>query len=246
MPIFDSHVLIEGNPIPGINQNAGQIAQILRPRGIESALVFSTRAAQADPLSGNRILKAMIEQEAGLYAGVTAHLNRVDASLQAIRELMGGKRFLAVLLTSTHPNEPLHPIVADEVLNACRRFQKPIMIKTPNAACVEAALHLAGTYNMHKFVLIGMGGTDWRTGIAAAHQAPNILLETSGVLDRAKVPAAIEVLGTHRVLFGSGMPHLDPAAALGLLEDSDIPAGDRRRILYDNAARLFNLAEIET
>ncbi len=243
MPIFDSHISIEGNPIPGINQDGSQIAQLLRARGIEGGLVFSARAARADPLSGNHILKKLIEQQEGLYAGLTAHLNRVDASLQAIRELMSGKRFLSVLLTSTHPNEPLHPILADEVLNACRRFQKPIMIKTPNAACVESALHLARTYNMHKFVLIGMGGPDWRTGIAAAHQAPNIVLETSGVLDRAKVPAAIEVLGAHRVLFGSGMPHLDPAAALGLLDDSDISVNDRRRILHDTAAKLFNLVD---
>src|SRR5207253_10437773 len=137
---------------------------------------------------------------------------RVDASLQAIRDMLGVKRFVGVMLISTHPAEPLHPLVADEVLNACRRYQKPIFLSTPNAMCVETALQLARTYNMHKFIFLGMGGGDWRTGIAAAQQSVNIFLETSGAMDLTKIPAAVEAIGSHRILFGSGMPHIDPAA----------------------------------
>jgi predicted TIM-barrel fold metal-dependent hydrolase len=241
MPIFDAHAYLEGYLLPGINQNTAQIKQTLQARGIDRALLFSARAAQVDPLSGNRILKVMLEQEEGFYGCLIAHLNRVDASLQAIRDLMTDRRFIGVMLTSTQPNEPLHPLVADEILNACRRYQRPVFLNTPNAACVEVALNLAKTYSMHKFVFLGMGGADWRTGIAAAQQATNILLETSGALDRVKIPAAIETIGSHRVLFGSGMPLLDPAAALGLIADSDISKADQRRILHDNAVKLFNL-----
>jgi predicted TIM-barrel fold metal-dependent hydrolase len=245
MPIFDTHTYLEGYILPGINQNATQVKQTLQARGIDRALLFSARAAQVDPLSGNRILKVMLEQESGLYGCLVAHLNRVDASLQAIRDLASDRRFIGVMLTSTNPNEPLHPLVADEVLNACRRYQKPIFLPTPNAACVETALHLAKTYSMHKFVFLGMGGTDWRTGIAAAHQATNVFLETSGALDRTKIPAAIETIGSHRILFGSSMPVLDPAAALGLLIDSEVSPADLRRIQNDNAIKLFNIADIE-
>ncbi len=212
---------------------------------MDRALLVSARAAQVDPLSGNRILKVMLEQEAGLFGCLVAHLNRVDASLQAIRDLMTDRRFIGVMLTSTQPDEPLHPLVADEVLNACRRYQKPIFLNTPNAACAEVALQLAKSYSMHKFIFLGMGGADWRTGIAAAQQATNIFLETSGALDRAKLPAAIETVGSHRILFGSGMPNLDPVAMLGLLEDSNVSKADQRRILNDNAVKLFNLNDLE-
>jgi len=245
MAIFDSQCYLEGYVLPGINQNAAQVIQMMQARGIERAVLLSARAAQADPLSGNRILKAMLDQGPGLYGCLIAHLNRVDASLQAIRDLAGGKRFVGVMLTSTHPDEPLRALVADEVLNACRRYQKPIFMRTPNAACVEAALAMAKTSPMHRIVFLGLGGADWRTAIAAAHQSVNIFLETSGPLDRGKIPAAVEVLGSHRILFGSGAPHLDPAAALGLIEDSDLSANDRRRILFETAAKLFNLQEIE-
>lgn len=231
--------------LPGVNQNAGQVVQSMQARGIERTILMSARAAQADPLSGNRILRVMLDQGPGLYGCLVAHLNRVDASLQSIRDLLGNRRFLSILLTSTNPEEPLHPLVADETLNACRRYQKPIFVHTPNAACVETALHLAKTYNMHKFVFLGMGGADWRTAIAAAQQSVNIFLETSGALDRIRIPAAVEAIGGHRILFGSSFPHLDPAAALGLLEDCEISALERRRILNDNAFKLFNIEEIE-
>ena len=245
MPVFDIHASLEGYPIPGINGNAGQVAQMMRARGIERAVLISTRAVQVDPDSGNRILKQMIETEAGMYGCLVAHTNRVDASLAAIKDLLSGRRMVAVFLTSTTPHLPLQPLVADELLNACRRYQKPIYIATPNAACVEMGLQLAKTYTMHKFVFLGMGGRDWRAAIAAAQQSVNIFLETSGPLDRLKIGAAVDVIGGHRVLFGSAMPTLDPAAALGLLHDSDISSVEQRRILHDNAAKLFNLDEIE-
>ncbi len=245
MPIIDSHAFLEGYLLPGYNQQAGQVAQQMQARSVDRTILISARAVQADPISGNRILRAMLDQAPGLYGCLTAHLNRVDASLQAIRELMSSRKMVAIMLTSTVPDEPLHLLVADEVLNACRRYQKPIYLNTPNAACVDVALQLAKTYPMHKFVMLGMGGADWRTAIAAAHQSVNIFLETSGAMDRSKIPAAVELLGAHRILFGSGSPHRDPVAAVGLLEDSEVSEGDARRILHDNAYRLFNLEVVD-
>lgn len=246
MAIFDVNMQLEGYVVSGINQNAGQIMQFLQIRGIERAMLYSARAACADPLSGNRMLKATLDQSQGLYGCLVAHVNRVDASLQAIKDLLSGRKFLGVSLVSDDVNRPMPPLLADEVLNACRRYQKPVFLPTPNAACVEAGLHLAKTYNMHKFVFLGMGGADWRTGIAAAQQSVNILLEISGALDRAKIPAAIEAIGSHRILFGSGMPTLDPVAAIGLISDSGITVGDQRRIMHDNMARLVALDDVES
>jgi predicted TIM-barrel fold metal-dependent hydrolase len=94
---------------------------------------------------------------------------------------------------------------------------------------------------MLKVVFLGMGGADWRAAIAAAHACTNVLLETSGVMDRAKIPAALEVLGAHRILFGSDAPHTDAGAAAGLIEDSDLSEEARSRILGENARRLFDL-----
>ena len=245
MPVFDSHIYLEGCALPGVNQNAAQISQMLTQRGIERAILLSARAARVDPISGNRILKAMLEQSEGLYGSVTAHLNRVDASLQSIKEMLSNKRFLSLTLATQEGTAP-HPALAEEILNTCRRYHKPIFIYTPTAACVEVGVHLAQKFNTLKFVFLGMGGHDWRAAIAAAHSTSNVMLETSGPLDRAKIPAAIEGAGAHRLLFGSAMPYLDPAAALGLLEDADLSPADLRRIQQDNAMKLYDINAIET
>ncbi len=245
MPVFDSFAELEGYVLPGINQNHQQVMAQMQARGIDRTLLTAARAARVDPISGNRILKAMLDQGQGLYGCLVAHTNRAEPSIQAIKDLMGGKKFLGVMLVGNDPNTPLHPLVADDILTACRRYQKPIFVLTPNAACVDMALHLSKTYTMHKFVFVGMGGMDWRTAIAAAHQSVNIFLETSGPLDRSKLPAAVEAIGSHRILFGSGSPQHDPIAALGLLEDSPLSATDKRRIVYENAYKLFALDQLE-
>ena len=243
MPIFDIHCYLEGHPLPGYNQNAAQLIDLLHSRGIDRAVLLSTRAMVADPLSGNRILKAMLDQGPGLYGCLVAHVNRVDASIEAIRDMLGHRKFVGVMVQSGKEDEPLHPLVADEVLIACRRYQKPIFVNTPNAACVEVGLQLSKTYSSHKFVFLGMGGADWRTGIAAAQQAVNIFLDTSGALDRNRLRAAVEAVGPHRVLFGSGMPKVDAAATLALVANSNLTQNEQRRILHDNAMRLFGLEE---
>ncbi len=243
MPIFDTHAYLESYPIPGVNQNAEQVAQLCQQRGISNAVLFSQRALRVDPLAGNHLLKTMIDPHPSLFGAVVAHTSRVEASVQSVRDILGNKRFVGTLLTGANEGEPLHPLLSDEILLACRRYQKPIFISTPNAACVEVGLHLAKAYSMHRFVLLGMGGQDWQFAIAAAQQATNIFLETSGVLDLAKLPAALEVLGAHRVLFGSGSPYQDPMAVLGLLAEAGITAINLQRILFDNAVKLFGLAE---
>jgi predicted TIM-barrel fold metal-dependent hydrolase len=243
MPIFDTHAYLEGYPLPGVNQNAEQVAQMMQARGINSAVLFATRAESADPLTGNRILKTMIEPHSTLFAAVTAHTSRVEASVQAIKDVLNSRRFVGTMLIGQDPNAPLHPILADDILNACRRYQKPIFLYTPNAACVEVALHIAKSYSMHRFIFLGMGGKDWHNAVAAAQQATNTFLELSGELDNTKIPYAANVLGAHRLLFGSGAPHQDPVAVMGLMAEAGLSANNIQRILYDNAVKLFGLAE---
>lgn len=245
MPVFDCQVYIEGGVVHGVNQNAGQARDLLISRGIDSGLAISCRAACVDPLSGNRILGAMLEQTDGLYGAIVMHAQRTDASVQAARELLGRKRFLAAMLTSTTPQEPLPLPLAEELLNGCRRYQKPFLLLTFNAACVYAALELARKYPMHKFVFLGMGGADWQSAIVAGQTASNVLLELSGDMSVAKLPAAVEAVGSHRLLFGSSAPNLDPAAVLGLVDDCGLRPNDRRRILYDNAMKLFGIGDAE-
>jgi predicted TIM-barrel fold metal-dependent hydrolase len=241
VPIFDVHNYLGGSLIPGVNQTAQAITTAMQARGIDGGIVMSTHARKVDPLAGNRILKAMLEQSPNLYGCLLTHVNRVDASVTAMRELMSGRKMLGMAIVAEHPTEPVHKLVADEIINAYRRYSKPLFLFAHNEAMVEAALDIAKTYNMLKIVLVGMGGHDWRSAIAAAHATTNIVLDTSGALDRAKIPEAVEAIGAHRILFGSGSPGTDAAAALGMLQDVELSPESKNRILFSNSQRLFGL-----
>lgn len=241
MSIFDAHNYFGGSVVPGVANNAVSIQSVMEARGITGGVLLSAHARRVDPLAGNRVLKAILSQGRNLYGCLVTHINRMDASLVAMRELMPSRQFVGMAIAPTHPEEPVRKMVADELINSYRRYAKPLFLFAPNSEAVHAALEIAEGYPMLKVILLGMGGPHWRVAIAAAHDAPNIMLETSGVLDRAKLPAAVEVLGAHRLIFGSGSPHVDAAAALGLMDDSNLSQEARARILGGNARRLFGI-----
>jgi predicted TIM-barrel fold metal-dependent hydrolase len=245
MPIFDSYTWLGGACVPGVASNPVTIAHTLRDRGVSGAVLSSAHAAHLDPVAGNRILKSTIEKERHLYGCLVTHTNRVELSINVMRELMSSHKFVGMMITSSDPEEPLHRVLTDELINAYRRYTRPLFIQTPTSAHISVALSIAKDFPMLKVICLGMGGRDWRTAIAAAHTATNIILETSGVLDRAKLPAAVEVLGHHRIIFGSGSPHLDCAAAIGLMEDCGLSTSVKNAIYYQNARKLFDLPEHE-
>ncbi len=243
MPIFDIHSYFGGSVVPGVANSPVNIMAAMQERGIDAAVLMSAHAGRADPLAGNRILRKMLDQGPNLYGCLVTHVNRVEASVEVMREQMGSRKFVAMAVMGNTPGAPVTKAVADDIVNAYRRYTKPLFLFTPNADCVRTAVEIAKGYPMLKFLFLGMGGPDWRAGIAAAHSATNVLLECSGALDRSKLPAAVDALGSHRILFGSSTPHVDAAAAVGLVHDSPLTDESRRRILYDNARRLFNLVE---
>lgn len=245
MPVLDIHGYLGASVVAGVSHTPASVEAGLVARGIDAAVVMSAHARRVDPLAGNRILSAMVEHATRLSACLVTHTNRPEASIEAMRELMGRRRFLAMAVTGSRPEEPVRKIVADEVLNAYRRFGKPLFLFTHNADGVAAGLEIARAYPMLRIVFIGMGGEDWRAAITAAHLATNVLLETSGAMDCAKITAAIEVIGAHRIVFGSGSPHTDAAAMLGMIDDARISDDVRNRIVWDNARRLFRLDELE-
>jgi len=241
MAVFDCQCWLGGSIVPGVSQTPTSATADFAEHAVERALLMSAHARVVDPLAGNRFVRAAVEQIGTLDGCLIAHVNRIESSVAAMRELMPLRSFLGMAVVGTDLQEPISLPMADEILNAYRRYTKPVLVFALNGASVQAAHQIARGYPMLKVVLLGMGGHDWRQAIHAAHSATNIMLETSGALDRAKLPAAVETLGAHRIVFGSGSPATGLAAALGMVEDAAVSDDARRRILWDNAVRLFDL-----
>ncbi len=241
MQIFDCHRWLGGSIVPGISLSSATVLEELQRDDADRGVLLSAHAHMVDSLAGNRLLHATVEHSPRLYGCLVAHINRTESSVSAMREMMPSRRFLGVAVLGRSLEEPVDEAAAHEILNAYRRYTKPIFLAAYNRASVETGLAIARKYPMLRVVLLGMGGQDWQTAIRAAHSATNIVLETSGALDRSKLLQAVETLGAHRIVFGSGFPGTCLPAALGMLQDAALSDEARRRILWDNAIRLFDL-----
>ena len=141
-----------------------------------------------------------------------------------------------------HAGQPVTADDAREILNAYRRFTKPMAIHTPDADAVNAARVIAAEYPAMKFILLGMGGDSWRAAVGVARRHLNVYLEVSGSLDSDKIAHAVEALTPRKLIFGSGFPLADPQAIRGLVDTAPtVTSADRDRIFFQNAAALFNV-----
>src|SRR5205085_23852 len=102
--IFDAHSYFGGSLIPGVANNAARITDAMKARGIDSGILFSAHARNVDPVSGNRILKNILEKAPNLYGCLIAHVNRVGASITVMRELMGSRSFVGAALVGIDPH----------------------------------------------------------------------------------------------------------------------------------------------
>ena len=242
MPIFDAHAYWMDSPFTNAAATRDALLAAMRRREITQAALISGLAARCDFVSGNRALSQILDPAAGLYGYAVLSADYPEESMQEQRRYLSHAPFLGAVMFG-HDGRPVTVDDAREVLNAYRRFTKPMAIRTPDADAVHAARAIVAEFPSMKFLLLGMGGDNWRTAVTVAKKHLNVSLDLSGSLDSDKVAHAAEALTPRKVLFGSGFPEADPEAILGLVETAPtVTRADRDRILSLNAQALFNVS----
>jgi predicted TIM-barrel fold metal-dependent hydrolase len=217
----------------------GVLGQMQKYR-IETSILFSAMAVSSDFKAGNQELTQVLQDQPNLYGYFVLNPNYEDESIEAMRTALNSRKFVAAALfvgdSQPFPNLDDY----DTILNAYRRFAKPVYIYTDSAEAVMAAIEIAKAFPTIKFILGSMGGNEWKRTMACSKQL-NVYLETSGSFDAEKIEEAVANFGDHRVLFGSGSPYADPVSALALVQSSRIPRESMEKILGENARTVFGL-----
>ena len=210
--------------------------------GIEAAILVPRLAVDADFLLGNRELLAAIKSDDRLYGYLVVNPVFPEEAIKLMRQAMVVPKFVALAMFQG-ASKPF-PNLDDcrEVLNAYRRFTKPVMLEVTSIEAISAAGQIATEFASIKFILGSMGGEAWK-GVMGLGRLLNIHLETSGTLDSEKIEEAVENFGPRRVLFGSDLPFANPASMLALIQSSNIPKDVMSRILDTNAKNLFGLRQ---
>lgn len=241
MPIFDSHVFWGATAFSEAMASRDAVLQTMQRYGIDGMALISGLAAHCDFVAGNRRLVESLDPSSGLFGYVTLSPDHTAESLEEQRKYLTRRDVLGGVLFG-HDGQPVTLDHARDILNAHRRYTKPMAIHVPDAVAVHAARQIAAEFPTMKFVFLGMGGEDWHTAVMTAKQHLNVYLEVSGSLDADKLSHAAAILTPRKLLFGSGLPDSDPHLILGLVAEArGVTDFDRARILSQNAQGLFNL-----
>ncbi|MCL5283758.1 MAG: hypothetical protein M1330_03485, partial [Armatimonadetes bacterium] len=146
MRTIDIHGYFGNSPIPGQAANRAQLIDLLKSRGVDRACLFSAHAISVDPLAGNRMMSAITDSSDSLFGVLVAHNNRPDPSIQAIRELMGNRQFVGLALTSAESDRSVSRSSVEDILQAHRRYGKPLFIYAPHSQAVRQAAEIATAY----------------------------------------------------------------------------------------------------
>ena len=240
MPIFDAHVYYGETPFSKSLATREAILATLRSREIEGAALLSGLAVDCDFVTGNRRLREIVSAEDGLFGWVMLNAG-YSAESQEEQRRHEMKRGIVGVAMYGHNGKPVVLEDAREILNAQRRYAKPVALHIPDGEAVHAAREIAVAFPAMKFLWLAMGGDDWRSAVATAKQYLNIYLEISGSLDTDKIAYASSMLTPRKLVYGSGQPHSDPSLPLSLVETSPtLTRADRSRILSENAIVLLN------
>lgn len=239
MPIFDSHAYLTDTSLSHSMASRQAVLSTMQRYNFSSVALISGMAASCDFVSGNQRLREILSPDEGLYGYVTLNAGYPAESLEEQRKHLHRPEFVAGLLFG-HDGVPVTLADAREILNAQRRFAKPMAIHVPDAEAAIAMHEIAREFPAMKFILLTMGGEDWHTAVVAAKQYVNLYLDISGSLDSDKVAYATSVLTARKVLYGSSLPYSDPQLTMGLVEETKtLTAMDRNRVYFQNAQQLF-------
>lgn len=218
------------------------IKKALDASRMDAAILTSAMAVDVDIRQGNAYLAEAIKDEPRLFGCLVVSPAYPDESVEIMRAMMSRSKFVALGIFKG-VSKP-YPNIDDcrEIINSYRRFTKPILLHTPDAESVDAAVEIAQEFPGIRFILGSMGGADWRRAIPHAKQL-NLILDTSGSFDAEKIEMAVSEFGDHRVIFGSDYPSSDLPPMLALIQSSGIAKRDMAKVLGENAKALFGLAQ---
>jgi uncharacterized protein len=240
MPIIDVHAHLGTGPWLIADQDA--LLRAMQRARIDTAVVSSRLAVASNFAEGNFKLKTVLETAPQLLGYLVVNPTYVEQSITEMRRYLGTPRFVGVKLHPDASGQPLDSAATREVVNAYRRYAKPLLVHVWGSAQVRALEALAAEAPTVKMIVAHAGGDAFAECLALATKCLNLLLEPfTGGADQGKIEEAVAKIGAHRVLFGTNFPTLNPGVALGMLADAGISEAERAQILSGNAAKLFQL-----
>lgn len=239
MAIIDVHANIGTTPLWGVPFTDANLTRSMQKYGVVRSIISSTIGNSCDFRRGNAQVGRVVQTNKSMVGCLITNINYPEQSQQDMHSYLPNPNFAGMLLTSGVDGRHVTLEEGEEILNAHRRFIKPVFLHTFDRDSVHCANEMAKAFPIMKFVLLSMGMDEWRLATILAERTLNLVLEVSGSFSPDKIQFATEHIGSHRMVYGSGLPYCDPATVMGLVQDANISDLDKRNIFENTAKKIF-------
>jgi predicted TIM-barrel fold metal-dependent hydrolase len=208
--------------------------------GVE-VLCFSSREASTDLDGGAARLSEVLGRDPRFRGWLTLSPHQPEQSHELARLYLMKSKWVGARLEQGNDADSIATAGGREVLNACRRYSRPVLITASTPATLASAVATAKEFHTVKFLLSPQTEALTSNAIAAIKETVNVsFLPSVTHTERGIVEQAIAVLGERRVVWGSDWGSCQPTAAIGMMKDSAISAAQRERMTYRNAKELLS------
>ncbi len=241
--IIDCYVGHQTKPLAGKTFSIGALEQMLRDANVDQAVVTPDVAVRPK----NRELAETIAASATARtffhgcAFVNPHFG--DESVRELETSVKEYGFKGLKLMPTHHAFRCVTQVPHRLMRKAEELGIPALIHSGTffAHPLEIGV-LAEAFPKVPVLMDHMGYRYYvAEAIAAARRAPNIHLVTSIVMEPHWIRQAVRELGGDRVLFASNAPLCYPVTQILVIKQAELTEADERKVLGENAARLFRL-----
>jgi len=251
--IFDANAFIGKWPYwPVRSAEASEVAKEMAGWQIDRAAICSLRSVFIHWEDGNREVEAAVKADPVHFTpfaclgtnelGQTASNCAYDFADYAVRGFRGVR-----LYPQHHSYHPLYEAFVDSILEDAAQRGWPVVlplrlvmnwgVPSLNLGVIEG---LVVRHPRVNWILAGINYLhELQLAVSLMRRYPSVHLETSCVMGFNAIAKTVQQCGAERLLFGSGAPIQNGAAALSKIVHAEISDADKDLILSGNFLRLL-------
>ena len=246
--VIDGHAHLGEYPGFFINKpGAGSMVQVMDRIGMGAAIISANVGLRSDPEAGNRlVLQAVRDYPGRLLGYVMANPHHTDDLESSLRRYLDEPGFVGIKIhPECHDDYPMLGSRYEPMWEVAAERKVPVLFHTYfGGDSLEEIARLAEKYPRVP-LLVGHELQDKSLDAMAelANGFPNIYVDLSVPEIHGVTEFFVEALDDlHKLVFGTDFPWGNGHFRLGAVIYARIPQDAKRKILGENAARLFGLA----
>lgn len=210
---------------------------------IDKALTYHSTAREYDAPTGNARLMEEIRGNDRLlpvWALLPHHTGEMEEpDLLMEKMLLQGVRAAIMFPGAGRHNFSMKKWSVGPLMKGLCEHRIPLLLGIDQMGGMERMAEFAMEYPENPIIALNMNYRYDRILFAAMGQTDNLYMETSGFKSFFGIQEFVSRFGAERLVFGSGMPDMDPAASVSLITWSGLEKDQQALIAHGNLERLI-------